>query len=102
DGDIALEITGLPPDFAVSSPVVIAAGQSSANAVVYAAPDAPKPNEQNNHASQVTAMINGSPHAKQVGNLGTIKLAPRGPVRVRIEPAELTIAPGSSVTAKLK
>jgi WD40 repeat protein len=104
DGDITVEITGLPPGFAVSSPVVIPAGHTSAEAVIYAAADAPKPSEQNNHASQVsaTAIIDGSPVTKPVNGIGTIKLAPAGNVVVRIEPAELTIAPGSRVTAKLK
>ena len=37
-----------------------------------------------------------------VRNLGHIKLAPRGNVLVRLEPAEITIAPGQSVPATLK
>jgi WD40 repeat protein len=104
DGDITVEVTGLPPGFSISTPVVIPAGHSSASAVLYATADAPKPTEENAAASKVsaTATINGSPVTHDVRNLGHVKLAPRGNVLVRLEPAEITIAPGQSVPATLK
>lgn len=104
DGDITVEFSGLPPGFAVSSPVVIPAGHLTADAAIYAAPDAPKPTAENAKTSQVaaTAIVNGSPAVKPVNNLGEIKLAPKGNLTVRLEPAEITIAPGSSVAATLK
>lgn len=104
DGEITIDVSGLPPGFSISTPVVIQSGHHTANAVIYAAPDAPKPTEANNRVSEVTAtaIIGGSPVTRSAGGLGAIKLAPPGEVRVRIEPAELTIAPGSTVVAKLK
>ena len=84
--------------------MVIPAGHSSASAVLYATADASKPTVENAAASKVTATasINGSPVTHDVRNLGHIKLAPRGNVLVRLEPAEITIAPGQSVPATLK
>lgn len=104
DGDITVEVTGLPPGFAISTPVVIPAGHSSASAVLYATAEAPKPTDENASMSKVTATasVNGSPVMHDVRNLGHIKLAPRGNVLVRLEPAEITIAPGQSVPATLK
>ena len=104
DGDITVEVSGLPPGFSISTPVVIPAGHSSASAVLYATADASKPTVENAAASKVTATasINGSPVTHDVRNLGHIKLAPRGNVLVRLEPAEITIAPGQSVPATLK
>lgn len=104
DGDITVEVSGLPPGFSISTPVVIPAGHSSASAVLYATADAPKPTDENASMSKVTATasVNGSPVTHDVRNLGHIKLAPRGNVLVRLEPAEITIAPGQSVPATLK
>jgi hypothetical protein len=104
DGDINIEITGLPPGFSVSSPVVIQAGHLAAQAVVYAAADAPQPTEANWSHTKVTAtaVINGSPVSKTVNNLGRIKLAEKPNLLVRLEPAELVIRPGTIITATLK
>ncbi|MBX9788407.1 MAG: hypothetical protein K2Y37_05785 [Pirellulales bacterium] len=104
DGDITVEVTGLPPGFAISTPVVIPAGHSSAAAVLFATSDAPQPTAENAANSKITATaaIAGSPVTREVRNLGHIKLAPRGNVLVRLEPAEITIAPGQSVPAILK
>ncbi|MGD9646776.1 MAG: hypothetical protein AB7U73_13765, partial [Pirellulales bacterium] len=104
DGEIVVEVSGLPPGFGISAPVVIPSGHSSASAVLFAADDAVKPTDENAAASKVTATatVAGSPVTHDVKNLGRIKLVPRGNVLVRLEPAEITIAPGQSVQAMLK
>lgn len=104
DGEIRLDVSGVPEGFAISTPVVVEAGHTSASAVVYAAPDAKKPTPEAGKAARVdaTAMIDGSPVSKPAGNLGEIRLSPKAKVSVRIEPAELTIAPGGRVKAMLK
>lgn len=103
DEEIRLDLSGAPPGFAISSPIVIQAGHSSASAVITAAADAPRPTVENAKSAQVvaTATINGSPVEKPAASLGEIKLAEAGKVSVRIEPAELTLAPGGRVTARL-
>jgi WD40 repeat protein len=104
DDEIRIDVTDLPPGFSISTPVVVEAGHFSASAVLYAAADATKPAEHMGKAAKVTAtaVIQGSPVTKEVGGLGEIRLAPQAKLSVRIEPAELTIAPGGRVTALLK
>lgn len=104
DGDIAVEISGLPPGFSVSGPLVIQSGHLDAKAVVYAAEDAPKPTEENWNLTKVVARadINGSLVEKSVNNLGKLTLAEKPNLRVFLEPAELTIAPGTTITATVR
>lgn len=111
DDDIEIEITGLPPGFSVTQPLVIQAGHNSAQAVLNAAPDAPAPNDENGQQSKIVAraMVAGSPVVKELPSLGRIHLAERPKVIVHLLPDDpnakpedgVTIAPGTTVTAKL-
>src|SRR5204862_3882564 len=76
DGDIQVEIAGLPPGFSVSTPLVIQAGHTEAKGAIHAAPDALKPRETNAAATKVTATatIDGKPVSREVNNLGKIAL----------------------------
>jgi hypothetical protein len=111
DDDIEIEITGLPPGFSVTQPLVIQAGHNSAQAVLNAAPDAPAPNDENGQQSKIVArgMVAGCPVVKELPSLGRIHLAERPKVIVHLLPDDpnakpedgVTIAPGTTVTAKL-
>jgi hypothetical protein len=118
DGDIKVEITGLPPGFMVSTPIVIQSGHSEAKGTIFANADAPKPDKTNGAVSKVvaTASIAGKDITKDVNNFGTIKLSGKPKLFVSLEPyvegqtnssngsemPELTIAPGQTVPAWLK
>ena len=88
DGDIRLDITGLPPGFAVSTPLVIQAGHLEAVGVLSALAWAPQPTPENAAASKITATarIDGHEVTKVVGSLGQIKLAAEPPLIARLEP----------------
>ena len=55
DGDIRLDITGLPPGFAASTPLVIQAGHQEAVGVISALAWAPPPTPENASTSKITA-----------------------------------------------
>lgn len=106
DGDIRVDITGLPPGFTVSTPLVIQAGHVEAKGTINAEPDAPMPT---NAATKVTATaaIAGKTVKKDVDSLGTIKLGDKPKLFVGLEPAsaatpELIIAPGQTIPAMLR
>jgi WD40 repeat protein len=122
EDEVAVEITGLPPGFTVSTPLVIQAGHNSAAGTINAMTDAPQPNETNAVASRVTATatIHGRTVTKEVTNFGKIKLGDKPRLYVGLEPDaptqpqtpppppsasglhEITIAPGQTVPAWLK
>jgi len=122
DGDIRVELSGLPPGFTVSTPVIIEAGQIEAKGTILAALDATKPDGTNATATKAsaTANVNGKPVTKDVSNLGAIKLGEKPKLYVSLTPysesatnhfdpavppsqaLELTIAPGETIPAWLK
>jgi hypothetical protein len=117
DGEIKVNISGLPPGFTVSNPLVIQAGHTEARGTLYANEDAPALNSTNAAMSKVTAsaMVNGKKVKREVNNFGTIKLGMKPKLLVGLEPAgsastnkpsteplELTIAPGQTIPAWLK
>jgi len=104
EGEVRVDIGGLPEGFRVSTPIVIQAGHRSAEGVLFAATDAKQPAAEANAKVmvQATAMLDGKEVTKPVGTLGEIKLGPKPKLLVRLEPAELTVAPGATITALLK
>ena len=121
DDNVQVDITGLPPGFSISAPLVIEAGHAEAKGTINAAIDAPQPNETNSAVSKVTAtaMIGGKTVTKDVNNFGNIKLGEKPKLFVSLEPytetsatntdfhtsgkaLELTIAPGQTIPASLK
>jgi hypothetical protein len=122
DGEIRVDIVGLPPGFTVSTPVTIEAGHSEAKGTIFAAPDASKPEGTNAMNSKVTATatVQGRALTKDVNNLGTIKLGASPKLYVSLEahgtgatnrddsapgraqPLELIIAPGQRIPARIK
>ena len=120
DGDVQVDITGLPPGFTSSTPLVIQAGHSEAKGTINAALNAPQPNDTNSAQTKITAtaMLAGKQIIKEVNNFGKIKLGEKPKVFVSLEstehtstnvdaatackPIELTIAPGQTIPAWLK
>ena len=122
EGEIRVEISGLPTGFSVSTPVIIEAGHTEAKGTIHATLDAPESEGTNATMTKLTATasVNGKPVTKEVNNLGTIKLGGKPKLYVALEPysesatnhfdpalapaqpIELTIAPGQLLPAWLK
>jgi hypothetical protein len=120
EGEIRVDISGLPAGFTVSTPLTIQAGQTEARGTIYAMEDASAPGTNATSSKLVaTAMINGKKIKKEVNNFGTIKLIEKPKLLVGLEPShsspnqmatnsksaeplELTIVPGRSIPAWLK
>jgi hypothetical protein len=122
DGEIRVDISGLPPGFSASTPIVMEAGHTEAKGCIHAALDAPKPEGTNAAMTKVTAtaMVNGKAVTREANSLGTIKLGGKPKLYVSLEPytegatnhfdpamapsqpLELTIAPGQTIPAWLK
>ena len=116
-GEIRVDITDLPPGFSATSPIVIQAGLYEAQGVINCAADAAAPTPENEKLSKViaSAIVAGKERTQESDTLGTIKRADRPKVIAHLElsspdpnaanannPPEITIAPGGSVTAKLR
>lgn len=104
DGDIRVEVAGLPAGFEFANPVVIQAGHSTARGVLAAAVDA-KPATAAAWSKvriTATAQIDGQPVTRSVPPWSAVKLGPKPQLLVRMEPAEIRIAPGQTVRAMLK
>lgn len=123
DGDIRVDIGGtLPPGYRTASPIVIEAGHRTATGTLYAAADAPKPEEANAAHTKLTAtaMIEGKSVIKEIGSLGKIAQRGRPQITVDLIPEEqppgrapptpassaglpqITMAPGTMITARIK
>lgn len=116
DGEITVEINGLPPGFTASTPLVIQAGHDTANGTINSATNAPQPIEANWAHTKVSAraLVNGQSVTKDVNNLGRLKLAEKPKLFVALEPEatatepvagqplEIILAPGQMIPARLK
>jgi hypothetical protein len=120
EGEITVDIAGLPAGFSVSNPMVLQAGQTEARGTINAAADAPQPSETDASKSAVTAsaMVEGRAFVRAVNNLGRIKLGDQPRLYVGLvpsekaslvmpasgtnKPLEITITPGQTVPAWLK
>ncbi len=105
DGDIAVEISGLPPGFSVSSPdrdSGRASGGQGRGLCGRGCAEADCRRIGRRRRSLPAPKSNGSPVEKSVNSLGKITLAEKPNLRVFLEPAELTIAPGTTITATLR
>jgi DNA-binding beta-propeller fold protein YncE len=117
DGEIRVDVEGLPPGFHASSPIVIQAGQTTAYGVITADENAPAPTPENAKLAKLTAsaVIAGKEVKKDGINLGELKLAEKPKVLVHVLPSkdspqavvsgdgsaipEIVIAPGETVSA---
>ncbi|MCC9607864.1 hypothetical protein LOC68_02955 [Blastopirellula sp. JC732] len=87
-GPVELEVTGLPPGFQATSPLVIEAGHIEATGVISALPWAPAPTSANESTSKVIAkaLIDGQEVKKEIGSLGKIQLAERPKLTAYLSP----------------
>jgi hypothetical protein len=119
DGDVKVEIAGIPAGFSASTPLVIQAGHLDARGTLNADPDATAPDKTNATRVTASATIAAAEVVKAVNDLGMIKLGEKPKLFVALEPyqegatnfversvtnqpLELTIAPGQTVPAWLK
>lgn len=88
DGDIRIDIKGIPPGFTVTTPLVIQSGHLQAEGVLCALNGAPEPTPKNAGISQITATarIDGLDVTHAVGSLGEIKLGGKPDVVVHLVP----------------
>ena len=120
NGEIQLEITGVPDGFYVPSPLTIEAGHYTALGAVYAFPDAADPPSDAWQQVKITATakVGGQDITKQIGNLGDVKLAGEPKLLLSLSPKdaepvpldayrageipEITIAPGETLETTLR
>lgn len=122
EGSIRIDVENLPPGFTVATPVVIEAGHIEARSVIFAKSSAVSPTEEQWKQIKITARatVSGRQVVKDVGNMGEIKIdenVPKvlvylksdvGGPATALKPGEspgipeLTIAPGATITARLK
>lgn len=115
DGDVTLDIEGLPAGFSAATPIVIQGTQVEARGVLNVTADVASPSKEAWDAVKVraTATVAGKPVTKDLGNLGEIKLADKPKVLVRLEldpaakpgvvdgqpVAEIVVTPGRQTSA---
>ena len=105
DGDVTLDIEGLPSGFSAATPVVIQGTQVEARGVLNVTAEASAPPKEAWDAVKVraTATVAGKPFTKDLGNLGEIKLAdkPKVLVRLELDPAARTGATDGQPVAEI-
>lgn len=121
EGEIRVDLTGLPPGFTATTPVVIEPGQIDAMGIISAAADAPEPDSKALADIKVTASatIAGHEVTQAVKGFTELKLGPPPKLRVTLLPddnavagsssvddqgrlAELVVTPGQTITAKVQ
>lgn len=122
DGEIRVDIKNLPPGFGVTTPLIISAGHNIARGTLNTLPSAKAPTPEQLKAIEVTAtaLVDGQSVTKPVNSLGDIKLADAPKILVQVlpmadsatppatdpnalpVPAEITIAPGQTITARVR
>ncbi len=106
EGEILIDVSGIPKGLTISTPVTIEAGHSEAHAVLFAMPDATEPSKQQLENVRITAHaeVDGQPRDHTVDGLKKIKIDERGKVTVRLLPTtgdDIVIAPGTTVAVVL-
>ena len=102
DGDIRVDISGVPTGFTVTTPLVIQAGHLEAQGVLYALEGAPQPTKQNAGISKIsaTASVDGHEIVHDVGGFGAIKLGAKPSVVVHLLPAQQSAAAAFAAQSK--
>jgi WD40 repeat protein len=121
DGEISVEVTGVPVGFRISSPLVIQAGQEEAKGTVCCDSNSvtPKPEEMKKIVVTARAWLNGAEVTNPVAGFDKITVGEPSKLFVALEPynegapgfvlrhvaqnpLEITIAPGATVPAWIK
>jgi hypothetical protein len=100
DEDIRIDITNVPEGFKISSPVIIQAGHSEARTVLTV--DKPDRKWMPGMKCVATAIVDGSPMTRDVASIAAVTVGEPAAVAVTVEPADITIAPGTVTTATLR
>lgn len=118
EGEIRIELEGMPEGMQVSSPIVVQEGHTTASGVVFVSSDAQLLAGTNVYrlTARATAILGGNRVEKQVPAPVRIEIKPEPKLTVRLDPAEksassgstgsqpemLTIRPGQTVRAMLR
>ena len=119
EGEIKIDISGLPEGFLASNPLSIQAGHTSASGSIFAATDAKDPAEMPAIKMTATAKVDGKTITKEVNSFAKIKLGEKPKLMVALEPyaegetnfversisekpLEITIAPGQIIPVWIK
>jgi hypothetical protein len=101
---VQVDIAGMPEGFHALSPIVIQEGHRSAAGVLTADAGAVQPAAET--LAKITvhakAMLDGKEVVKTANRFSSITLEPKPKLIVHLEPAEITVAPGSSVLATIR
>jgi len=106
EGEITVEITGLPNGFQVTSPVIIQAEQSHAYGTIYANEDASRISGNDNTSMRIisSAIIDGELIKKTVSGLNSISLGQKPKFIARLSPldspSEMAVSSKNSIHAK--
>jgi hypothetical protein len=100
DAPIRVDVSGAPPGFVVSSPLVIEAGHDEAMGTLFATPVAPPPAGEAMLHGTATATVEGNPVARPVAGMAKVTLGPKPPLLVWLEPiaSEPTTRPATGPT----
>src|SRR6185295_1676185 len=76
DGEIRIDVSGMPPGFSVSTPVLIQAGQREASGNIFVEENAPQATDAQSAAVKLTATadISGKSIVKNLANFGKLKI----------------------------
>lgn len=118
EGEVRVEVTGLPRGFGTTAPVVLEKEQVSADGLLFAELDAPMPTPEEVKAVKLTAtaIVHGKKVVKELGGLGNVKLGKAAQVVIEVvpdgvvgspkvepgKPLELMIEPGETISAVVK
>lgn len=120
EGDVRVDITGVPQGFYVSSPLIIEAGHLEAGGAIFAYPGAAMgPHDFSKVKVSATAMVDGKEVKKDLGAFPkvTVTASPKRAIFMEpdvagqpagdgktapMKPYEITLAPGSTVSAWLR
>lgn len=104
DGDIVVDVRNLPVGYSMSTPVTIQAGHDSARVALSIAAEAKPVDAAVWKKVELSArgVVAGRDVVKPVAGFTSVTIEPKPKLVVRLEPAEITIAPGQTVSAMLK
>ena len=104
EDEIEITAAGLPEGYTLSTPTRIQAGHDSALAVLNVAAEAKSVAPEQWAKVQLTAKaeIAGSPTERPIAGFKSVTVVDKPKILVTLEPSVLTIAPGATISAKLK
>ena len=88
EGEIRLDVEGVPPGFRITSPLLIEAGHRQAKGTIWALEDAADPSTTKAPPPKLvaTATIGEVEHRREIGDLGKLSLTGTPKLRVYLEP----------------